>query len=226
LYFFSNFSLSGAGRGPLVRAALNASKNTGRKLKILVVEKNQFAYITLVDMIKVLWSKENLKLVLEDVRNLVLDEDEKFDIIVSELLGSLGDNELSPECLDGAQKHLKPHGISIPANSISYVQPVMENQVHKLIRDDPDPQNSSQINYLSYLNSVFFIDEPKELFKFEHPNWEEEIDNTRFGIVNFKAKIDCVLHGFAGYFTSKLYKDIEISISPFSHTKGKLKFSC
>lgn len=32
---------------------------------------------------------------------------EKADIIVSELLGSFGDNELSPECLDGAQKFLK-----------------------------------------------------------------------------------------------------------------------
>lgn len=32
---------------------------------------------------------------------------EKADIIVSELLGSFGDNELSPECLDGAQNFLK-----------------------------------------------------------------------------------------------------------------------
>jgi len=29
--------------------------------------------------------------------------DDKADIVVSELLGSFGDNELSPECLDGAQ---------------------------------------------------------------------------------------------------------------------------
>ena len=35
------------------------------------------------------------------------DAPEKADIIVSELLGSFGDNELSPECLDGAQKFLK-----------------------------------------------------------------------------------------------------------------------
>jgi hypothetical protein len=34
---------------------------------------------------------------------------------VSELLGSFGDNELSPECLDGAQRFLKPDGISIPS---------------------------------------------------------------------------------------------------------------
>lgn len=32
----------------------------------------------------------------------------------SELLGSFGDNELSPECLDGAQRFLKEGGISIP----------------------------------------------------------------------------------------------------------------
>jgi protein arginine N-methyltransferase 5 len=32
---------------------------------------------------------------------------EMADILVSELLGSFGDNELSPECLDGAQKFLK-----------------------------------------------------------------------------------------------------------------------
>lgn len=32
---------------------------------------------------------------------------EPGDIIVSELLGSFGDNELSPECLDGAMRFLK-----------------------------------------------------------------------------------------------------------------------
>jgi hypothetical protein len=32
---------------------------------------------------------------------------EKADIIVSELLGSFGDNELSPECLDNVLKFLK-----------------------------------------------------------------------------------------------------------------------
>ena len=37
----------------------------------------------------------------------VWDAPERADIIVSELLGSFGDNELSPECLDGAQRFLK-----------------------------------------------------------------------------------------------------------------------
>lgn len=32
---------------------------------------------------------------------------EPVDILVSELLGSFGDNEASPECLDGAMRFLK-----------------------------------------------------------------------------------------------------------------------
>ena len=35
------------------------------------------------------------------------DAPEKADILVSELLGSFGDYELSPQCLDGAHKFLK-----------------------------------------------------------------------------------------------------------------------
>lgn len=46
------------------------------------------------------------------------------DIILSELLGSFGDNELSPECLAWAEKFLKPDGISIPKNYTSFLTPV------------------------------------------------------------------------------------------------------
>jgi len=37
----------------------------------------------------------------------VVDIPAKADILVTELLGSFGDNELSPECLDGAVRFLK-----------------------------------------------------------------------------------------------------------------------
>eukprot|EP00959_Pyramimonas_sp_CCMP1952_P021910 461064-Pyramimonas_sp.AAC.1 len=49
---------------------------------------------------------------------------------VSELLGSFGDNELSPECLDGAQRFLAEDGISIPANYISYLAPMTCSKLH------------------------------------------------------------------------------------------------
>jgi len=45
------------------------------------------------------------------MRSLVLPE--PADIVVSELLGSFGDNELSPECLDGAMRFLKRRSLLI-----------------------------------------------------------------------------------------------------------------
>jgi hypothetical protein len=48
---------------------------------------------------------DKVQLFFGDMRS--LDIPELVDILISELLGSFGDNELSPECLDGAQKFLK-----------------------------------------------------------------------------------------------------------------------
>lgn len=50
----------GAGRGPLVRAALNAATNTQRKIKVLVIEKNPNAVITLTALINELWPEKGL----------------------------------------------------------------------------------------------------------------------------------------------------------------------
>ncbi len=52
-----------------------------------------------------MWCDNDVTVVSCDMRAWAAPE--RGDILVSELLGSFGDNELSPECLDGAQKHLK-----------------------------------------------------------------------------------------------------------------------
>lgn len=48
---------------------------------------------------------DRVTVIAKDMRD--WEPSEKADILVSELLGSVGDNELSPECLDGAQRLLK-----------------------------------------------------------------------------------------------------------------------
>ena len=58
-----------------------------------------------------------------------LQPPQEADILVSELLGSFGDNELSPECLDGAQRFLAPGGISIPAAYTSFLQPISASKI-------------------------------------------------------------------------------------------------
>lgn len=55
--------------------------------------------------------------------------EEKADIIASELLGSFGDNELSPECLDPTEPFLKETGIYIPFRYLSYVQPISSQRL-------------------------------------------------------------------------------------------------
>jgi hypothetical protein len=111
----------GAGRGPLIAAVLSAAASCtydnllllkykiSLKVRIIAVEKNQNAIITLRNRIHTeRWS--NVTLIAMDMRNWSPKSEDLCDIMVSELLGSFGDNELSPECLDGAQKCMKNDG--------------------------------------------------------------------------------------------------------------------
>lgn len=156
---------------------------------------------------------------------------EMGDILVSELLGSFGDNELSPECLDGAQKHLKPDGISIPSRSTSYLNPVMSPKLMNIIRDvrshtyrgeipQPSHEIQSESTYVVYLKNAYHIAAPKPVFTFDHPNRDAVIDNSRYTTLSFDVRQDCLLTGFAGYFDTVLYKDIMLSIHPETHSDG------
>lgn len=218
----------GAGRGPLVRSALNAAENTGRKIKIYIIEKNPNAIVALTSVMDEMWRDKDIQLISCDMRD--FQPPEKADILVSELLGSFGDNELSPECLDGAQKHLKCTGISIPNKSTSYVNPLMSSKIYNLVRcldktgnprEKPNTYNcQAESNYIIYIKNAYHIDRPKPLFEFVHPNTSKVIDNSRFKTLQFEVSMDCVLNGFAGYFDTVLYKDIILSIHPETHSTG------
>lgn len=60
---------------------------------------------------------------------------QKADFLVSELLGSFGDNELSPECLDGAQRFMKSSDpfnrkiLSIPSNYTAFLAPIASEKL-------------------------------------------------------------------------------------------------
>lgn len=102
----------GAGRGPLVDRALKAADESGSTVKIYVVEKNPNAILTylkhsprLRKRQKTVWANRDLEVFHTDMR--FWTPPEQCDILVSELLGSFGDNELSPECLDGAEHLIK-----------------------------------------------------------------------------------------------------------------------
>ena len=98
------------------------------------MEKNENAVITLRNrIITERWSA--VTLIASDMRNWQPKYEELCDILVSELLGSFGDNELSPECLDGAQKFLKEGGISIPCDYTSFIAPISSSRLWMGVRD-------------------------------------------------------------------------------------------
>ncbi|KAH7644175.1 arginine n-methyltransferase 5-like protein [Dermatophagoides farinae] len=94
----------GAGRGPLVDKALRAAHSVDKFIRIYAVEKNPNAIITLEMLKDLKWggylglSHGYVEIVSSDMR--YWSAPERADLIISELLGSFGDNELSPECLD------------------------------------------------------------------------------------------------------------------------------
>ncbi|EGE81685.2 hypothetical protein RJZ56_004886 [Blastomyces dermatitidis] len=136
----------GAGRGPLVTRAIRASVETGVAIEIWVVEKNPNAFVLLQRHNESLWGG-CVNLVKSDMRSwkgphrlapVSGDSNEPpkiihtpIDILVSELLGSFGDNELSPECLDGVTHLLNPvNGISIPASYSAHLSPISSPRLH------------------------------------------------------------------------------------------------
>ncbi|KAM4059170.1 PRMT5 TIM barrel domain-containing protein [Hirsutella rhossiliensis] len=133
-------AVAGSGRGPLVTRALQAAEFTGVPVEVWAVEKNPNAYVYLLRQNQTVWGGR-VNVVKTDMRawkGPVVSESTdagpvygKVDILVSELLGSFGDNELSPECLDGIQHVLaKPCGISIPHSYTAHLSPISTPKLH------------------------------------------------------------------------------------------------
>lgn len=127
----------GAGRGPLMTRALLASQKTKVPITPFAVEKNQNAYVLLQhhNVNNPLWGKR-VTIVKSDMRSWTGPTNPDgtscpVDILVSELLGSFADNELSPECLDGVQHVLDPdHGINIPQSYTAHITPIASPRIY------------------------------------------------------------------------------------------------
>lgn len=83
-----------------------------------------------------------------------------------EFLGSWGDNELSPECLDGAAGLLKPGGISIPYAYNSYVAPISSPRLWaaaKIASSTPNHQKDKNLEtlWVVYMQNKHDIAETK-----------------------------------------------------------------
>ncbi|KAJ7739774.1 shk1 kinase-binding protein 1 [Mycena maculata] len=230
--------VAGAGRGPIVDRSLNAIKRSGRDALVYAVEKNPNAYVTLQDRKEAEWGS-TVTLLFGDMR--FIDVPEQADILVSELLGSFGDNELSPECLDGAMRFLKPDGISIPSSYTAHLAPLSSSKLYNEARAGKD-EKSVETPYVVMFQAVNILSgggggtngrcgpQIQECWEFVHPRRDAVLDERGLPLTNShnarSAKLDFfiphagVLHGLAGYFEAVLYGNIGLSIHP--HRKDRI----
>lgn len=148
--------------------------------------------------------KEKVHLLFGDMRSLSVPE--SADIIVSELLGSFGDNELSPECLDGAMRFLKrtslsfpllpqpsfmasllANGISIPSSYTAHLAPLSSSKLYNGVRAGKD-EKASETPYVVMFQAVNILSgqgdddggrcgsEIQECWEFEHPRRDVVLD--------------------------------------------------
>lgn len=113
----------GAGRGPLIRKAIKAAERADVHIQVIALDKNPNAIVTLRNMIIDENLESKVTLFAGDMRKIAIGE-MQGDILMSELLGSFGDNELSPECLNPTERFLRPGGIYIPYSYTNYVVPL------------------------------------------------------------------------------------------------------
>ncbi|RUS14777.1 arginine N-methyltransferase 5, partial [Jimgerdemannia flammicorona] len=198
----------GAGRGPLVNCSLRAAASAERKVRVYAVEKNPNALVTLQNMKAEQWG-DQVTVVFTDMRRWKAPE--KCDILVSELLGSFGDNELSPECLDGAQKFLKRKsytyildrvyhwdadnagGISIPASYTAYVTPLSSSKLHSEVAAYKDLAHF-ETPYVVMFQSVAELADPQPLWRFDHPNCREVPDDPDEASMVLSSNLHNVRH--------------------------------
>jgi type II protein arginine methyltransferase len=156
-------AVAGSGRGPLVSRALHAAEIVGIEVKVWAVEKNPNAYVLLQRTNRDIWDNQ-VTVVKSDMRSWKgpLHDDGtigKVDILVSELLGSFADNELSPECLDGVQHVLNTvDGISIPASYSAHLTPIATPRIFSEISNKSFPdQNAFELPYVVMLHAYDFL---------------------------------------------------------------------
>ncbi|KAJ7707762.1 PRMT5-domain-containing protein [Mycena rosella] len=223
--------VAGAGRGPIVARALTAIERSGRDAHVYAVEKNPNAYVTLQCRKDAEWGPK-VSLLFGDMR--FIDVPEQADILISELLGSFGDNELSPECLDA-------DGISMPSSYTAHLAPLSSSKLYNEARAGKD-EKSVETPYVVMFQAVNLLSgdgggtngrcgpQIQECWEFEHPRRDAVLDerglpltnshNARSAKLVFFIPHSGVLHGLAGYFEAVLYGNIGLSIHP--HRKDKI----
>lgn len=203
--------VAGAGRGPLVDKTFQVLHKLGvTNFRLLAIEKNPQALLYLQKRNFEHWDNK-VEVIRTDIRE--WDENIKVDLCISELLGSFGCNELSPECIAPIEAfHSKPNTRFIPQGYSSYASPISSPILYQsLIEKGPEYlEKPSIIHNVPYCRTSSRVN---EIWSFSHLHQQQHQFN-KSSISHFRVKHKSEIHGIAGYFIATLYGDITLSIVP------------
>lgn len=227
----------GAGRGPLVDRVLRVCSRAGRVPVVFAVEKNPGAAVYLEYRKANEWGSA-VEVIAEDIRQ--WRPPHRIHLVVSELLGSVGDNELSPECLESVKATLEPNGVMIPRSYSAFSAPIAAPLLYMAAKAaapqwgvastgraggplGSNPQAGPyeapklQTPYVTHMQQVQILAQPQLLWQFHHPdNLAKGMPKkfNRHAKVCFSVRNRNTVYGFAGYFEAELYPGIELSTNP------------
>jgi protein arginine N-methyltransferase 5 len=154
----------------LIDAAIQAYgslRTTERPHQLLLwaIEKNPSA-------VQRLWSRSTYDPLWKDVVHVLAADlrhvtaqalgGQPADIVVSELLGSWGCNEVSPECLEGlwSTNAVHPHTVSIPTSYTSYLAPVSSVKLWQQARQRglyPNPSETGTVGFTAAMETGYVV---------------------------------------------------------------------
>lgn len=148
---------------------------------------------------------------------------ERVDVLISEIMGNMADNEdFQPILQDAIKRFLQPDGITVPLSVTSFLVPVCAPRAHQHILEDnvasfnahyrggKFKENPFNLYYDAIIPLSGYLSEPTMLRHFQG-NWKQsptyEID------LSFIIQNEGTLTGFKAYFRAALTENTILDIS-------------
>lgn len=130
--------------------------------------------------------------------------DTKVGVIITDLLGIFGDDELLPEILQTCSSLLNHDTIVMPSSYGSFVVPSSDQNVWTHFVNE---SKKTKTTLTGDLPETSFLSTPAKMFSFSHPNDTVLYSSKRCEFIASKPGILC---GFCGWFECTLFEDITI----------------
>lgn len=157
-----------------------------------------------------------------------VDLSERVDLVMSEILGNLADNEdMTPIMADAQKRFLKPDGIMLPRKATAHLVPVCSPHAHEQIRarrcrgvntvysldalmEKLEISNPFNLYYDVILPRTSYLATPQQVAKFSFRGSDKAEYNVERSFVVTQPGI---FTGFKGYFVAELAPGVGLDIS-------------